>query len=297
MSIKKHIKKLRYWALPLGVESMLRKSASILSLPPKLRKKIAGNEKFRDCHKNERCFILATGPSINSQDLTILQNDVCISVGEFYHHKDFKTINPLYHVDAPNHEPFDFTTLELLVNNYKEYLGCRTTIFHGTDTFKYSIYNYYLISNDLRGLDIYFLNYAFSSELNEFSLYNRNIWDLKKNLFACKTVVYSAIQVACYMGFKEIYLLGCDHDYLLRYFNNSFDGHHFYADNDGTDPEKVKGHLEEFTLERWFEQYYFRWKQYRLMNEYLGANNCKIFNATNGGMLDVFPRVRLEDVV
>ena len=124
MNFRTYIKNLRYWCLPVGVENLLRNCVSGLNLPRKLRKMLSGNEKFRGCHKNERCFILATGPSVNSQDLTVLQNEICISVAEFYHHKDFKTINPMYHVEAPSHDPFDNLTITGIVNNLKKFLIC-----------------------------------------------------------------------------------------------------------------------------------------------------------------------------
>jgi hypothetical protein len=94
------------------------------------------------------------------------------------------------------------------------------------------------------------------------------------------------------MGCAEIILLGCDHDYLsdLSRANN-----HFYKESDGNAADK--DHLKEFTTERWFLEYHERWRDYRLMNSYCSLKGVKILNATDGGMLDVFPRVSLESVL
>ena len=69
--------------------------------------------------------------------------------------------------------------------------------------------------------------------------------------------------------------------------------HHFYEESQGISDVE---HLRQFTSEKWFEEYYFRWKQYRLMKEYLNHKGVFIYNATRGGMLDVFPRVVYEDL-
>jgi hypothetical protein len=87
-------------------------------------------------------------------------------------------------------------------------------------------------------------------------------------------------------------LLGCDHnyqihnDYLLNLSGSS--NKHFYKDEDGVDDFEPRMSTEEFFL-----SYHIRWKQYRLMREYLESRGCYIYNATEGGILDVFPRVTL----
>ena len=98
------------------------------------------------------------------------------------------------------------------------------------------------------------------------------------------------------MGFDKIYLLGCDHDYLERkLIGKGFDNHHFYKDKeDGI--EGIVKFLDDFSLEQWFYQYYYRWKQYRLMKQYAQEKGQVILNATHGGMLDVFDRVKFEDI-
>jgi hypothetical protein len=44
------------------------------------------------------------------------------------------------------------------------------------------------------------------------------------------------------------------------------------------------------------EIYYLMWSQYMMLNKFALANNIQIKNGTNGGLLDVFPRVKLEDI-
>lgn len=294
MKIKNGLKKASRWLLPPKIEECFRNHLRV-TLPHDLKRRLVNNKKFHNIHKGQRCFILATGPSINKQDLTGLQKEFCIAVGSFYLHKDVNVINPLYHVESPIHPPFGIDSVAKITDAYNKYYTNKTIFFMGHSPYKYAFYNA-LKSHSIfeKTLNINFLNYAGGIHLDENNYKDSKYWDITKTLFACRTVVYSAIQVAAYMGFKEIYLLGCDHDYLSNYLTGYKD-HHFYKDEEGV--SGVADYLSAFTLEKWFEEYYYRWKQYRLMGDYLEAKGCKIYNATDGGMLDVFPRVRLTDIV
>ena len=66
---------------------------------------LAENQKLYNRHQGERCFILATGPSINSQSLRDLAGQTCISVSNFFVHPDCSAIRPRYHCVAPFHPP------------------------------------------------------------------------------------------------------------------------------------------------------------------------------------------------
>jgi hypothetical protein len=178
-------------------------------------------------------------------------------------------------------------------DDFQKFYSSRTTYFLGYDPYQYSWYDFLEQNPQFKKESIHFLNYCNYPMMDESNYNNPNRWDICKLLFGPKTVIYCAIQVAAYMGFNRIYLLGCDHDYLKDV--TRITNHHFYTEEESgmSDVE----HLSAFDTERWFIQYYYRWKHYRLMNEYLTSKGCNIFNATNGGMLDVFPRVRFEDVI
>ena len=89
------------------------------------------------------------------------------------------------------------------------------------------------------------------------------------------------------MGFKEIYLLGIDHNYSIEldengnlYKNNGVRDH--FSDNDKTEnvPQTFKSTLA-----------------YKAAKEYADRNGIKIYNATRGGKLEVFERKTLEEVL
>lgn len=102
------------------------------------------------------------------------------------------------------------------------------------------------------------------------------------------TDTYEAIQLAVYMGFKEIYFLGIDHHYAA-----SVD-----AEGNLVVDKTVKDHFDDTdcmvigfpaTLET--AQYAFT-----IAKEYADNHSIKIFNATRGGKLEVFERVDFDDL-
>src|SRR6185369_9642513 len=56
------------------------------------------NKKFKNLHAGQRCFILGSGHSILTHDLTKLSNEIVITQNHFHSHKDISIIHPKYHV-------------------------------------------------------------------------------------------------------------------------------------------------------------------------------------------------------
>lgn len=281
--------------LPPGIERLLKKFMSSVLGSEKAEERVSlplsKNRDFQDKHRGERCFILATGPSIRNQDLSVLAGETCFAVSHFFLHEDIEKIAPLYHVLAPYHPPFSFDDLEKVFCGFRETYADDVIYFFGHRPYKYSIYNFLNKFPENSKKNTFHIDYTGSQQLDENNHLLKSSWDIARCPFQLRTVIYSAIQIAAYMGFKEIYLLGCDHDYLCDM--NRVSNHHFYREEEGVSDVE---HLSAFTTERWFEEYYFRWKQYRLMREYLNSIGCEIYNSTDGGLLDVFPRRSLEKV-
>lgn len=82
------------------------------------------------------------------------------------------------------------------------------------------------------------------------------------------------MQFAVYMGIKELYLIGVDFNYSLK--NN-----HFYKNEIGIqnifDKENV-------------------YAGYLAAKQYADSHGIKIYNATRGGKLEVFPRVDFDSL-
>lgn len=284
--MKKEIVK---WLIPPGVYSLARQS--YLLLQAKLNPSATSISRFKDIHKGERCFIIATGPSIKTQDLSPLANEVCFGVSFFHLHDEYSKIRPKYHVLAPNHAPFDFDLIKRYADSLNEQCEQPMDVFWGVNGYEFSAQNYFQQHQLNSNLGLHLLDYSRAASMNEMNFTDGDIWNYKHRPFVMRTVVYGAIQLAAYMGFSEIYLLGCDHNYLQELDKNAV---HFYEEENGN--EKDAEHLKAFSIEDWFFEYHARWRDYRLMSTYLASQGTRIYNATNGGMLDVFPRENFNEL-
>ena len=107
------------------------------------------------------------------------------------------------------------------------------------------------------------------------------------------------LELAMFMGFKEIYLLGVDCTSSL-----SSSGHFIQGYRDNAMKEKDRARIckrlnrPDMTDEE-VGQYYFEQSMntYHIINDYAQKHQLSIFNATRGGALEVFPRVTLEDII
>lgn len=221
---------------------------------------------LKDTHKGERCFIVATGPSLKISDL-----DALSKANEF---------------------SFGMNSCVLAL----EQTGWTPNILGIQDEFVYSkmedkiieeskkrLKDKIIISNTISSL------YPSSKKFHQFYLhyldhkYDRLRTGIIKFSDECNNVVYdgysilfSLMQLAVYMGFKEIYLLGCD----CNYNGNS---QHFIE----------HGQFDPYALGAGERLIYVHSK----FKEFAEAHDVKVVNCTRGGMLEVYPRMNLENVL
>src|SRR5262245_26416472 len=55
------------------------------------------NRTFLDKHKGKRCFVIANGPSVKTQNLEPLANDVTLVMSGFWHHEVVSKWQPTYY--------------------------------------------------------------------------------------------------------------------------------------------------------------------------------------------------------
>lgn len=98
------------------------------------------------------------------------------------------------------------------------------------------------------------------------------------------TVTFNLIQLAIYMGFSEIYLLGVDFNYSIIMDKNGK-----IHRNDNT-KDYFSGERYATTI-----QYYEpTLHAYKVAKDYCDSHGIDICNATRGGRLEVFPRVNYD---
>ncbi len=249
----------------------------------KNREILSQNKTLKNSHRGKRCFILATGPSINEQDLKKLSGEFCISISNFFVHKDFNVIRPKYHVFAESHDPITenqmatwfydaekhFTPeIQVLMSAHDKPTSDKIRLFSKQKIF------YHLID--------YRRQLSPSSEIN-----------FKHRIPAIQTATHIAIYLALYLGAKEICLLGCDHDWILRQWENK----HFYFENQNVLFEHKKVLKKTVDMETEFKNYLKLWDIYKRIRDYGERRGVKIWNCTPGSFLDVFPKIDFEKII
>ena len=94
------------------------------------------------------------------------------------------------------------------------------------------------------------------------------------------SVVYAAMQLAIYLGFNEIVLLGVDCNYDKNKITHGA----------GLDYTDYKYNWTKDTALTMIEGF-------KVAKDFADTHNIKIYNATRGGMLEVFERVKLEEML
>lgn len=253
--------------------------------------------RFKNRHKGERCFIMGNGPSLRETDLSKLKDETVFACNLVYLLFDQINWRPTYYscVDSrmllqrhseirkmleaePGIHAFFPTRLE-------EHAGERRrmpvrALFAEADNRSYFEERY--PTSD---------NLPFSM----FSL-DADDWVAQPH-----TVSVTLLQLAAYMGFSQIYLIGCDTHYTLPPSVRVKNG----------DPTKPGLELLSTSDDdhNHFDYAYFgsgkTWhapnipailKQYAAARDALRYKGVEVYNATVGGKLDIFTRVKYESL-
>lgn len=276
-------KNIAYWLIPQGFQAplfnLMERCCQILKNNNQEKALLKKNLALKDARKGERCFILATGPSIKHQNLKLLQGENCIALSNFFVHPDYAIIDPEYYCIAPYHLPITEDAWQKWMDEIEKNTGNAKLFFGMSDKNRNEIHGRF------RNRDTYYLRFG--------GLWGRNIpcsIDISRMIPGPQSVSIMALYVALYLGFKEIYLLGCDHNWLLHVNKSS----HFYPENDHVIVKSGYNEWFQEDLEEQFRDYMTLWRQYKGICAIASRSSTRIFNATEGGLLDVFPRVEYE---
>ncbi len=225
---------------------------------------------------SDRCFIIGNGPSLGQTDLSHLKNEVTFAVNGFF-------------LKMPE---IDWTPDFYVVEDHlvAEDRATRINALDGPIKLFPAYLRYCLDDNERT---IFFRHLPRKSYPHgfDFSTY------AEFNTFMGGTVVFTCMQLAYYLGFKEIYLIGVDAQYSIpddvqkqtSYTTDildmeSDDTNHFHPDYFG------KG-------QRWHDPNVANMlAAYQEAKKVTRENRVKIFNATQGGALEVFERVEFDDL-
>lgn len=137
------------------------------------------------------------------------------------------------------------------------------------------------------------LNRGFYDQESEYYEFPRFSPDASKRIFAGQSVTIANLQLAFYFGFTEVYLIGMDFDYVKlgseiindhKILSQEDDINHFHPDYFGKGKTWHEPKLDCVL------------KSYKLCKSIYEMHGRKIYNSTEGGKLEIFERVKLQDV-
>lgn len=219
---------------------------------------------YRGRHTGQRCFIMGNGPSLAKMDLAPLADEVTIGMNRIYLLFDRLDFTPSYYCAAN----------ELVLDQF----GDDIAALEMPRFLEWSARSRF----DADDESILFVRQALT--LSDF--FGR---DLASPICSGGTVTYFALQVAFYLGFHQVVLIGVDHSFADKGTPNraevrraAVDENHFHPDYF---PKGSRWQLPDLLRSE---------AAYRIARDAFEADGREVLDATEGGHLSVFEKRELR---
>jgi hypothetical protein len=252
-----------YWAYHNRGQHVVAKQLSPVWIES--QKRVA---KYKDIHQGRRCFVMGNGPSLKQTNLSKLRNEITIGVNRIYLAFPEMGFTTTYLVTV------NTLVLEQCVDDFIKIPIPRFFTWRARSWF--SRY----VAHDP---NLMFLDTDYTGEA-KFS------GDATGRLYEGFTVTFVALQLAFFMGFDEVILIGVDHNFTTQGPANTT------IVSGGDDPNHFAAH--------YFGKG-FRWqlpdlegseRAFALAREAYAKAGRQVLDATIGGKLTVFPKVSYEEL-
>lgn len=237
----------------------------------KYGKRIAG---YRNKYAGRRCFIIANGPSLRAEDLSLLHEmgEITFAMNRIYKMFEETHWRPTFYVCedeliASGHQK-DINAIDAR----EKFIPIELKWWHDININEAC---YFHVNYDGNRRP----KYSFSP-------------DCAHQIECRGTVTFTCMQIAAYMGFSKIYLLGVDHNYRITIDING---------NTVTDPNQKDYFCEGYDtdiIDSVVHDMGNNTRAYMDARAYCESTNGKtnIYNATRGGKLEVFSRVNFDSL-
>lgn len=233
---------------------------------------------FYNMFQGERCFIIGNGPSLNKNDLALLENEYSFGVNSFYYKTRETGFRPTFYVVEDN------SVMKENLAEIKEFEA----------PFKFFPTLYKRLHPKTPNTFFFEMNRGFYEKSSLNYVVPRFSTDASKVLYCGQSVTYINLQLAFYMGFTEVYLIGMDFNYDIPashkrtgdvLLSDSDDPNHFHKDYFGAGKTWKDPKLERVLV------------NYKMADLAFTSVGRKIYNSTVGGKLEVFDRVDFETLL
>ena len=249
---------------------------------------LKGNEKFHNIHKGKRCFIIGSGPSVNNVDFSRLSSEYTFTVNHLTRFKDFEKLNTNYHLFG------DERIFRLSSDNSvdEESLFYLKKLYESSNDIHffavYSSKRFFEENTDLKKIN-YFYNVL------EFYDGYRDGFDITKSIPWFPTCIDYCIFLAMYMGFSEIYPFGCECTGFSKLLN--VDALTYGYTDSVNERNRIEKQIKKYGASEELQLWADILKTYDYLEKYSKSKSVKIVNCTDGGILESFERMSLDDVL
>jgi hypothetical protein len=235
----------------------VRRKTIQIYLDPRMLASIWRIRQYKNKHWGQRCFIIGNGPSLKQTDLSLLRNEVTFGLNRIYLLFDQLGFTTTYYV-AVNRLVIEQCAPEIEQLSIPSFMS-----WHSRDVINFT------------------RNMMFIRRNREQHFFRDIVYGIKEG----STVTYAAMQIAYYMGFHQVILIGVDHSFVTQ------GKPHTTIVSEGDDPNHF--HPGYFGKG-------FRWQlpdlegseaAYRVAKQVFEQSGRSIIDATIDGKLDVFPKV------
>lgn len=219
---------------------------------------------FKDKHRGQDCIIIGNGPSLNHTNLEVLKDYHTFGMNKIYLIENRGIdLNLSYYVSVNEH---------VIEQSKAQIEGLSCPAF----------------------LSEPFARKHLAPQEHIYTLFTKGSWTFEKELtlpvYAGGTVTYMAMQIAYYLGFERVFLIGVDHTFAQKGKANETqimkedDANHF-------DPNYFKGQKWQLAD---LDASEISYSMAKLTFE---RDNRQILDATVGGKLDIFPKVGFDEAI
>ena len=171
------------------------------------------NKEFHHLYQGEECYIFGNGDSIKYFNLDLFKDKITFGCNLLRVHKNFNSLNLNYYVNAA---PLIYSPIwrGLKAIEKNPYYKIQTSFENTGYVHFVNATNYYFIKNKT--------NFRFIHNFDKHPI-SLDYCDFSKSSSFVEGALTTMIGLAIYMGFKKVYLVGCD------YFFKPYISGHFWS--------------------------------------------------------------------
>ena len=259
------------------------------------KKYLKKNVSLKGTHLGERCFIFGNGPSNKLLDFSTFSDEFVFTVNQLARNNQFPKLKTNVHFWAD----YNFFNLDLSISENQELFNQMKNVKTADNS-----------PECFFPLD--FRKYIEDTKLNEavntnyfLPTYALEYFPNKENRFddvipAFYTVVHYAIFLANYMGFSEIYLLGCENSSIVTTIKVRMDedaSDTYGYDLSENEKKRMKTMRSGLSFSDELYAFYRATKDYESIKSYCEKHGTHIYNCTPSSLIDCIEHKDITEIL